>query len=114
MVIFGLFHGLVFLPVILSIIGPDPYDTKFLSPIEDQPETKYAVIAADQEYTVNQTAQSEEHIRLFEMQSSESNGKVKHSDWSDFPLTNGHVCNSVNEFRDTEENIEDNPRVSEV
>jgi len=24
-VLFGLFHGLVFLPVVLSIIGPDPY-----------------------------------------------------------------------------------------
>lgn len=25
MVVFGLFHGLVFLPVILSLIGPAPY-----------------------------------------------------------------------------------------
>ena len=25
-VVFGLFHGLVFLPVILSLIGPKPYD----------------------------------------------------------------------------------------
>jgi len=27
-VIFGLFHGLAFLPVILSVVGPPPYDTQ--------------------------------------------------------------------------------------
>ena len=27
MVIYGLYHGLCFLPVMLSLIGPDPYDS---------------------------------------------------------------------------------------
>lgn len=26
-ILFGLFHGIIFLPVILSIIGPEPYQT---------------------------------------------------------------------------------------
>lgn len=27
--LFGLYHGLIFLPVILSILGPDPYPNAF-------------------------------------------------------------------------------------
>lgn len=30
-VVFGLFHGVIFLPVILSIIGPQPYETSKLT-----------------------------------------------------------------------------------
>ena len=60
MVIYGLFHGLIFLPVILSIVGPNPFDISHhhrLSDISaevaaaiDQPSIK--VMEKDVEETV--------------------------------------------------------------
>ena len=32
MVLFGLFHGLAFLPVVLSIVGPPPYKHTYKAP----------------------------------------------------------------------------------
>ena len=40
MVVFGLFHGLIFLPVLLSLLGPDPYHG--VSQLED-PEDNLAI-----------------------------------------------------------------------
>jgi len=40
-VAFGLYHGLVFLPVVLSICGPDPYYSAVI--IEELPEHEVAL-----------------------------------------------------------------------
>lgn len=97
------------------MIGPEPYDTKFLSPLENEPESKYAELAANQELSV--PLNNGDHIHLSEIQSNIGNGKIKHSNWNDFPpIGNGGLCNSLNDLsikRDLERNIsDDNPRVS--
>lgn len=35
-VVYGLFHGLVFLPVVLSVLGPRPYDSAVKCSFDDQ------------------------------------------------------------------------------
>ena len=40
MILFGLFHGLILLPVLLSICGSAPHLTKDSDVIEDIPEVK--------------------------------------------------------------------------
>ena len=42
MIILGLFHGLIFLPVLLSLLGPDPYHTVGQTTEEDPAEEEEA------------------------------------------------------------------------
>ena len=41
MIILGLFHGLIFLPVLLSLLGPDPYHG--VSQIEDPEDGQLSI-----------------------------------------------------------------------
>ncbi|XP_052775684.1 patched domain-containing protein 3-like isoform X1 [Mya arenaria] len=93
-VIFGLFHGLVFLPVILSILGPDPYDTNFLSPLDTDPTNKE--LNVDYELYVHRT-NDDKLIHWTEMQPLKQNGNANGDIFnSDFPpIQNGDLCNTV-------------------
>ncbi|WAR23969.1 PTHD3-like protein [Mya arenaria] len=113
-VIFGLFHGLVFLPVILSILGPDPYDTNFLSPLDTDPTNKE--LNVDYELYVHRT-NDEKLIHLTEMQPLKQNGNANGDIFnSDFPpIQNGDLCNTVGHVPYDESNNvnghHQNPRV---
>ncbi|WAR23982.1 PTHD3-like protein [Mya arenaria] len=113
-VIFGLFHGLVFLPVILSILGPDPYDTNFLSPLDTDPTNKE--LNVDYELYVHRT-NDDKLIHWTEMQPLKQNGNANGDIFnSDFPpIQNGDLCNTVGHVPYEESNNvnghHQNPRV---
>ncbi|XP_052274742.1 uncharacterized protein LOC127874452 isoform X1 [Dreissena polymorpha] len=93
-VIFGLFHGLVFLPVILSIVGPKPYDRRFLSPLDTDPSNtnvdmdyELHVVNTSEGYQLNNIER--EHLRHYHV-------SVQDVFCKEFPpKENGHVFNTI-------------------
>jgi hypothetical protein len=52
MIVLGLFHGLIFLPVLLSLLGPDPYHSVSQSDeVEEQDESPKFPI--DQDFIIS-------------------------------------------------------------
>ncbi|XP_060605204.1 patched domain-containing protein 3-like isoform X1 [Ruditapes philippinarum] len=98
-VIFGLFHGLVFLPVILSLIGPAPYNTNFLSET-DKLEAKYSE-AADIALRVHNGDINEVEMKELYPLKKAVNGSIKDNGlfWKEFdssvPGNNFERCNSL-------------------
>ena len=98
-VIFGLFHGLVFLPVILSLIGPAPYNTNFLSET-DKLEAKYSEAADLAIHVHNGNINDVEMKELYPLKKA-VNGSIKDNSlfWKEFdsslPGNNFERCNSL-------------------
>ena len=55
MIVLGLFHGLVFLPVLLSLLGPEPYHsvTKNKEPKDDITKSCLIEVLLSQENNAN-------------------------------------------------------------
>lgn len=116
-VIFGLFHGLVFLPVILSLIGPSPYNTNFLSEV-DKLEAEYQE-ATDVALMVQNSGLGDIQLKEFYPLKSAVNGNLKDDIFfkdCDAPLrSNGDLCNSsldITHPHGTSRFNENNPRYS--
>ncbi|XP_045159868.2 patched domain-containing protein 3-like isoform X1 [Mercenaria mercenaria] len=118
-VIFGLFHGLVFLPVILSLIGPEPYNTNFLSET-DKLEAKY-LEAADIAINVHNSDMGDIQMTELHPLKKTANGSIKDDSlfWKEFdsalPGNNYDQCNSLPNSQgvlDIAVNNEHNPRYS--
>ena len=104
-VIFGLFHGLAFLPVILSVVGPPPYDTQSFHTPPPSPTGNGNVngflVANGNKNNINGEA-----VALRDLHVAEVGGVT---------TPNGHLCRSVSEadLEDdpTQKLNENNPRV---
>jgi predicted CDP-diglyceride synthetase/phosphatidate cytidylyltransferase len=46
-VLFGLFYGTMFLPVLLSLIGPEPYELSHTTQPQSEPMKAYSVCNAE-------------------------------------------------------------------
>ncbi|KAL4236282.1 Patched domain-containing protein 3 [Mactra antiquata] len=99
-VIFGLFHGLVFLPVILSLIGPSPYNTNFISE-NDKIEDKYNEAA---EMIINVKNGDVQMVELHPV-NAKLNGKVNSDNfWKEYDSVepmNGDICDTFNDNNTT-------------
>lgn len=83
-VVFGLWHGLLFLPVVLSILGPEPYPEVFAQ--SDSSTGNHNSSALDNKvFSVASYCENGEHLPLqTQLASSSSNG-------SKYACDNGHT-----------------------
>jgi hypothetical protein len=78
-VFFGLFHGLIFLPVLLSLVGPDPYPTTIrLSKISHGPKSNHET--DNNTLIINLKAENTEFLPSSQQQTSFVNENPKENE----------------------------------